>query len=641
MRIGLVSTWGTRCGIAQYSKYLAKSLSSLGAEVIIFAEHSDLLEEHDNDEIKVIRCWSRFQHDLHQVFRASQSASVDIMHLQHEYSLFEDHELMRFLTELKSIGIKSVVTMHSVVRSRATEAKIFSLVDKIVVHSEHCRSFMHNINDYSNKVIIIPHGSPNIVVMNTSELKKKLNIKSDHIITSFGFMQPYKGFEEVLEAVIQLKQKYQDILYLIISSIRLKEKHSLEYYWKLRRIISRYGISGNVRLYHDFLPEPVIQEMLQLSNIIVLYYGFNLTNATSAAVRFALASMRPVIVSDIGFFADLNSEVVKVQPNSPKKLAQSIINLFENNTLQDQLIKNARRLITRTSWPLIAKKHLQMYNDLKEAISITPDISTTKQKYPRKSKLISVCYIVYNEELFLDYSIKSIYEFADQIIVIDGSPQGASTDNTKAIVDKFGTEKIIYIQGEFTNKEEQRNEYLKYISSDWILVVDGDEVYKYSHLQRLRKIIETKHDIVAIHFDFIHFWKDFQHYRIGGIFSNLPFRCYMYQKGMHYKEHYSVANSDGQFIDYLPNVYYDSIIKAYHYGYVKPLQDIRAKMIYYAKRGDAGPLYQKNPSAFADYYIKNEWKLDRPDVYKYSGKHPIVIQPYIEGLKSKNEREII
>ncbi len=645
MRIGLVTTWGTRCGIAQYSMYLARSLSDLGIEVIIFAEKSDLSEEHNNDRIKVIRCWSRSQYDLHQVIEEAQSISVDIIHIQHEYSLFEEHTLMRFLTELKSIGAKNVVTMHSIVRSKATEAKIASLVDKIIVHSEHCRNYMLNINEYCDKVVIIPHGSPNIVTMNTAELREKFNIKSNHVIASFGFMQPYKGFDIVLEALIQLKQKYHDILYLIASSIRPKEKNSLEYYWKLRRIISKNGLSGNVRLYHDFLPESIIQEILQLSDIIVLYYGFNLTNATSAAVRFSLASLRPVIVSKINFFADLNDEVIKVEPNSPTKLVQSITNLFEDDNLRDQLIKNAHRLLINTSWHKIAEKHLQMYINLKKSASITPSYrkigaSTLKHKNMHKTKSISVCYIVYNEELFLKYSIKSIYNFADQIIIVDGSPQGASTDNTKTIVDSFGTEKIIYVQGTFMDKKEQRNEYLKYITGDWILVVDGDEVYKYSHLQRLRKIIETRHDIVAIHFDFIHFWKDLKHYRVGNIFSDIPFRCYMYQKGMHYREHYLIANSDGQFIDYLPNVYYDSIIKAYHYGYVKPLQDIRAKMIYYAKRGDAGSMHQKDPEAFADYFIKNEWKLDRPDVYKYSGRHPFVIQQYIKAVKNKNEQEI-
>lgn len=85
--------------------------------------------------------------------------------------------------------------------------------------------------------------------------------------------------------------------------------------------------------------------------------------------------------------------------------------------------------------------------------------------------LISACYITKNADEFLDYSMASIKDFVDEIIVVDDN----STDNTLLIAEKYGAK---IIKGDYKrDKALQRNEYLKVAKGKWILVVDDDEVY--------------------------------------------------------------------------------------------------------------------------------------------------------------------
>jgi O-antigen biosynthesis protein len=94
--------------------------------------------------------------------------------------------------------------------------------------------------------------------------------------------------------------------------------------------------------------------------------------------------------------------------------------------------------------------------------------------------------ITKNEESFLEQCLNSIKDLVDEIIIVDTG----STDKTKEIAAKF-TEKIY----DFTwvdDFSKARNESLKYATSDWILVLDADEVISPKDHQLIKKIIEEQ-----------------------------------------------------------------------------------------------------------------------------------------------------
>ena len=101
---------------------------------------------------------------------------------------------------------------------------------------------------------------------------------------------------------------------------------------------------------------------------------------------------------------------------------------------------------------------------------------------------ISACIITKNVEDCIRNCVKSIYNFVDEIIIVDSN----STDKTLEILRELGTKiKIFnYKQNSPHHLKEARNFCLKKAKYNWILVLDADEILDKDFLHELRKIYD-------------------------------------------------------------------------------------------------------------------------------------------------------
>ncbi len=96
---------------------------------------------------------------------------------------------------------------------------------------------------------------------------------------------------------------------------------------------------------------------------------------------------------------------------------------------------------------------------------------------------ISAIIPIFNDSQFINLCVSSIIDAVDEVIFVDGSPFGASTDDPESVVDKkFPKEKIKFVYGTFADNgrwdkkaqlemgcEEAKNDYLMFLSIDMIL----------------------------------------------------------------------------------------------------------------------------------------------------------------------------
>lgn len=286
----------------------------------------------------------------------------------------------------------------------------------------------------------------------------------------------------------------------------------------------------------------------------------------------------------------------------------------------------------------------------------------------------AACYIVLNEEDYLEYSLKSIYDFADKIIIMHGAcegyrganDKGLSIDKTADIINDFPDPEdkmIICEYGWAKDKNELRNAYLTCVQNmedeiDWILVMDGDELYRTNTLRRIDYAARTNKDLVLIMNGQWWFWGDLKHicemdkdkmyeqksnfpkyydknddFMIDGeyherIFKNIP--------GLNYnKSHSTVSDSDGRFLYSDP--YYknnrlftnNKWFRRFHYGCLKTYDDHVARKLYYGKRDD--PNFEdtkeySHKSRYFDWLQEGDSALDKPNLHFYvkefSDYHP-------------------
>lgn len=117
---------------------------------------------------------------------------------------------------------------------------------------------------------------------------------------------------------------------------------------------------------------------------------------------------------------------------------------------------------------------------------------------------ISVAIMVKNENNCLfEACLESVIDKFDEVVVIDGG----SDDGTLELLDKFDRPNLKIIHKKWHGSDGfQRNQYLKYVKGDWVLVIDADEVLGDNgvELYNLAKEAEEKKidafDIHMIHF---------------------------------------------------------------------------------------------------------------------------------------------
>ena len=119
MNIGLLTTWNSKCGIADYSEYLVNSFIRAGHEVTIFCNHGSYDTSGDATYVYPRKTvipgvfgvfWWRENtfFDKEKIKKYIELFKVDVLHIQYQSSLYE--ETLNDL--IKEIDIPVYVTLH-------------------------------------------------------------------------------------------------------------------------------------------------------------------------------------------------------------------------------------------------------------------------------------------------------------------------------------------------------------------------------------------------------------------------------------------------------------------------------------------------------------------------------------------------
>ena len=154
-----------------------------------------------------------------------------------------------------------------------------------------------------------------------------------------------------------------------------------------------------------------------------------------------------------------------------------------------------------------------------------------------RKKVISLIVSSNEHQWWLRDVIEGLWEFSDKIVVVDGSPNGPSTDGTIDYLRMLDSDKVTFAVGRFTNLHEQKNVAMKIgldHNPDYFLTCDADEILHPEDLKMLRTYIDVDNAPPVVMFKMYHTWKDFQRHQIGGPFSNPFIRLFKSVEGIHY-----------------------------------------------------------------------------------------------------------
>lgn len=134
---------------------------------------------------------------------------------------------------------------------------------------------------------------------------------------------------------------------------------------------------------------------------------------------------------------------------------------------------------------------------------------------------VSYAMNVLNGEPFIKFQLQSIYDYAHEIIIIEGAYKKfsyatngfRSKDNTVPIIENFPDPqnkiKLIKKDEFYEDRKEMCNEFMKYITGDILWQIDVDEFYDKSTHKYVRQIFLDDNLLDQVSFKFYDYYKTF------------------------------------------------------------------------------------------------------------------------------------
>jgi glycosyltransferase involved in cell wall biosynthesis len=295
-----VPSLGTTCGVAEYTSQLAGALPA----------------------VRVVK-------------DSPAAAEARLLHVQHEYGLFDSGSLERTLEQIHEAGVPTVVTEHAV---KADSESWERQADVLVTASRRGAELLRS-KWPGSRVEHIPHGCP------TWFPRRKRT--RGCVIGAFGFLSPYKGFWQLLDVLRRLPATQL----LLFSHARSRE---FEERWE--------ADAAGLPVVREprYLPTAEAARRLAAEADILVYWYDEVPHASaSGAVRIGLATGVPVLASPTAWFEDLLEETFQ-----PTDLVEGVQRLLDDTPLRRRVVAAARDHCHDHSWARIAERHVALWREL-------------------------------------------------------------------------------------------------------------------------------------------------------------------------------------------------------------------------------------------------------------------------------------
>ena len=337
-KIGWISTWNTKCGIASYSKHL---INNMYEPVTILADQSSEIIERDADN--VYRCWKQGEgDDLKQLSQTIENLNLDTIVIQFNYGFFNFDSFNKFLLEQINKQKIIIITLHSTKDPKHLPNKELK---KLIPSLSKCnRILVHSYNDLNrlkelqliHNAMLFPHG-----ILNWENKEQSKKDGKTFIIASYGFFLPHKGLLELIKALSILIKEDKNIKLKMVNAI-YPAPQSYELVNKAKKLIETLKLNNYIELHTNFLEDKESLKLLSQADLIIFPYQ-ETGESSSAAVRYGLATGKPIAVTPLEIFNDVQEAVFKLPGTSAQDIANGVQKLIKEIKLNTPYIQKKQQ----------------------------------------------------------------------------------------------------------------------------------------------------------------------------------------------------------------------------------------------------------------------------------------------------------
>ena len=372
LKVAAVTTFNSRCGIAEYSAHLYGAFG----EALDLEVHADIGATPIDPVVEesVLRAWHNHRRgQIHDLIEALDGSTAPIVHIQHNVGFFTTAEFERLIDHEVSRR-PTVITLHRTtpldvdgkVEALTDIADTLQRVDAIIVHQESDRLRLAAAGIEAN-VRLMLHGTNTPIATDQRSARRRHGLPPrSFIIGTFGFLLPHKGVLRLLRAVAILRDRGIDAWFLGTCALH-PDPSSAAHELEVRSEIKELGIERATKLITDFLAPEVSLDILSAADLLVLAYDPTAESA-SGALRSVLPLGKPIVTSRLPIFEDVAGVVEQIDvPADPAALADLLEGLWRDEQRRELLATRVQEFAERTSWRRTAQATRELYWDVLSA----------------------------------------------------------------------------------------------------------------------------------------------------------------------------------------------------------------------------------------------------------------------------------
>lgn len=364
-KIGWISTWNARCGIATYSSFLGVAIPQ--DRLTLFTNYT--AERTARDADNVLRCWtSGMDEEMDYALESILERDIDVVVIQYNYGFFSLAVLANLIHQLKHAGIAVHIFFHATADVMWGDKKVtlsaiaddLQLVDRLYVHGVDDLNRFKKLGLVDN-VVFFPHGLlPTKAVDNSSPAMRHL--KGNTVIAAYGFLLPHKGIQALIRAFSIMAEQDKNLHLLLVNA--LYPVHESEQELRAcQALIAELNLADQVDIQSEFLPDEESRKLLQRADLIVYSYQQTQESA-SGAVRMGLSAGKPVAVTPLSIFDDVADAVHVLPGTTPEAMAMGITALLNDAQRLEAKAQQAKQWVSIRQWPALSARLLNLIDGL-------------------------------------------------------------------------------------------------------------------------------------------------------------------------------------------------------------------------------------------------------------------------------------
>ncbi len=358
-----------KCGIATFTKDLTNAINNLNPRGL-----AEVLVLNDNGQDYPWEAKFRIdQHNFDTYLTAADyinNSSAELISLQHEFGLFGGENGDFVVPFVEKIKKPLMTTLHTVPSNPLP--KQAEIIKALAKKSEAVIVMIDNIAERlvalygvdEQKVLVIPHGVPDIPFGSTQHFKNLLKIKNKFVLSSINLVSENKGLEFVLQAVPQIIKEVPDFVYLVIGVTHpVVKRHEGEVYrQKLEKICRDLKIEKHVKFINRYLSLDELTNYLRASDAYVTPY-LDPEQAASGTLAYAVGAGKACISTPYIYAGELLAQErgILVPFRNSASIAKAVVKLSKDAAFKNNIERNSYTHGRTMIWPSVALQYLDLF----------------------------------------------------------------------------------------------------------------------------------------------------------------------------------------------------------------------------------------------------------------------------------------